>query len=180
MKMPRPVPDPDPACEEFGAVGSYAVNTGSTLSFVFPFIPPHNGAIIHPKFGTTTIAGISAARGASKLFLVGEMNYGLDNYNWSVVKPPNTPKYGETRWAVGYPGVTWASTAAPINSTHLQTLEFGTFYDEYESFRSDHPGGVNFCMVDGSVHFISETTDFATQQALSNRKSTDPIINNPL
>jgi prepilin-type N-terminal cleavage/methylation domain-containing protein/prepilin-type processing-associated H-X9-DG protein len=172
MHLPRTVPDPNPACAEFGAPGSYAVNTGSTLSFVFPFIPPHNGAIIHPKFGATTIGGISNTRGTSQLLMVGETNYALDNYYWTVVYPPNTPKYGESRWAVGYPGCTWASTSAPLNSTHLQTLEYGIFYDEYECFRSDHPGGVNFVMVDGSVHFLQNSIDFDVLHALSNRSST--------
>jgi prepilin-type processing-associated H-X9-DG protein len=32
--------------------------------------------------------------------------------------------------------------------------------------RSHHPGGVNVCMVDGSVHFINDTIGLATWQAL--------------
>ena len=38
-------------------------------------------------------------------------------------------------------------------------------------FKSLHPGGANFCMADGSVHFLNETIDFALYQALSTRAS---------
>jgi prepilin-type N-terminal cleavage/methylation domain-containing protein/prepilin-type processing-associated H-X9-DG protein len=175
MALPRDVPDPDPGCNEHGAPGSYAVSTGSGLSFVFSFIPPHNGAIIHPKFGVTTIPKIGGADGASKTLLIGEMNFGLTNYYWSTCKSTNTVKGGETRWAVGYPGVTWASTSAPLNSTTLQTLQYGVFYTEYESFRSDHPGGVNFAMVDASVRFISQDIDQNVLNALATRSGGEVI-----
>ena len=32
--------------------------------------------------------------------------------------------------------------------------------------RSRHPGGVNVCMVDGSVHFVSNNIDINVRQAL--------------
>ena len=126
MNLPRAVPDLDPSCGEVGAPGSYAVSTGSTISFapnhpIFD-MPPHNGAIIHPKYGATQIAKISAADGSSTTFLAGEMNYGLANLFWSGCKPGGTVKWGETRWAVAYPGVTWASAAGPLNSSRLRRL----------------------------------------------------------
>lgn len=175
MILPRDVPDPAPACNEHGAPGSYAVSTGSKICFVMPGMdagtapPPHDGAIIHPSYGCTTIGKITAADGASNTLLVGEMNYGLKNHYWSNCKPAQTIKGGETRWAVGYPGVTWASTAAPLNSTTLETIENVFFHTEFESFRSDHPGGVNFVFVDGSVRFMSEEIPLATIKALATR-----------
>lgn len=175
MALPREVPDPSPTCNEVGAPGSYAVSTGSEICFIFGFIPPHNGAIIHPKFGATSIAKIGAADGTSTTFLVGEMNYGLSNYFWSGCKPPNTLKGGETRWAVGYPGVTWASAAGPLNSTAQATLRYGFFYEEYEAFRSDHPGGVNFAFVDGSVRFIGDDIHPAVYKALATRDGAETI-----
>ncbi len=175
MTLPREVPDTDPACNETGAPGSYAVSTGSDISFVFNFIPPHNGAIIHPKFGATSIPKISSADGTSKTLLVGEMNFGLKNYFWSSCKPDQTVKGGETRWAVGYPGVTWGSTAGRLNSHHLETIRYGLFHEEYEAFRSDHTGGVNFAFVDGSVRFIADTIDRTTLNALATRAGGESI-----
>jgi prepilin-type processing-associated H-X9-DG protein len=175
MNVPRTVPDPDAVCAETGAPGSYAVSTGSGLSFVFNFVPPHNGAIIHPKFGMTTIPRISAADGTSKTLLVGEMDYGLKNYFWSTCKPANTVKGGETRWAVGYPGVTWGSTLGRLNSDTLANQHYGLFYEEYEAFRSDHAGGVNFAFVDGSVRFVRDDIDKATLDALATRNGNETI-----
>ncbi|HEY2827008.1 MAG TPA: DUF1559 domain-containing protein, partial [Pirellulales bacterium] len=130
--------------------------------------------IIHPKFGPTKIEKISATDGASKTLLVGEMNYGLKNYYWNACKPANTVKGGETRWAVGYPGVTWGSAAGGLNPDRLATLEYGLFYDEYEAFRSDHPGGVNFVMVDGSVRFLSDKIHHDVLKSLANRNDGEP------
>jgi prepilin-type N-terminal cleavage/methylation domain-containing protein/prepilin-type processing-associated H-X9-DG protein len=41
------------------------------------------------------------------------------------------------------------------------------------SFRSLHPGGVNFCLADGSVQFIDETIDLRTYQALATKAGRD-------
>ena len=179
MNLPREVPDPDPACNEVGAPGSYAVSTGSTNSFApnGPYnLPPHNGAIIHPKYGATTIAKISAADGTSKTLLVGEMNFALRDLFWTLpCKPANTLKGGETRWAVAYPMVTWGSTAAPLNSETQVTLEVGIFPNGHESFRSDHGGGVNFAFVDGSVRFIANEIDLGVYNAMATRAGGEPL-----
>jgi prepilin-type N-terminal cleavage/methylation domain-containing protein/prepilin-type processing-associated H-X9-DG protein len=182
MTVPRTVPDPDPACAEEGAPGSYAISTGSTLSFAPNHsafnMPPHNGAIIHPKYGFTSIGKITVADGTSKTLLIGEMNFNLGNFYWSTCKPANIPKFGDTRWASGYPGVTWGSTLAQINSPAIKNLSFGLFPDEGESFRSDHPGGVNFAMVDGSVRFIADTIDKAVLDALATRAGNETVDTN--
>ncbi len=177
MHLPREVPDPDPNCAEVGAPGSYAVSTSSEISFSgafsIPGLPPQNGAIVHSKFGIVTIPKIAAGDGTSKTLLIGEMNYGLKNYTWSACKPGNPVKWGETRWAVGYPGITWGSAAAALNATQIATYPYG-FPAEYESFRSDHPGGVNFAMVDGSVRRLRDNIDLAVLKQLANRNDGEP------
>ena len=45
----------------------------------------------------------------------------------------------------------------------------------YFAARSWFPGGVNVSMCDGSVHFISNTIDYATWQALSTRAGSDTV-----
>jgi prepilin-type N-terminal cleavage/methylation domain-containing protein/prepilin-type processing-associated H-X9-DG protein len=171
MYLPREVPDPDPMRTEAGAPGSYAVNTGSDISFVGLQVPPHNGAIIHPNFGITTIEKISNADGTSKTLLSGEMNYGLSNWTWD----DGSPKWGETRWAVAYPGITWGSTVGPMNSTSVEVVRYDLYYTEFESFRSDHPGGVNFAFVDGSVRFLLEEIDSMLYNALATRAGNETI-----
>ena len=175
MNLPREVPDPNPACDETGAAGSYAASTGSGLSFA-PNLPvalnlgPHNGAIVHPKYGPTSIEKISSADGTSHTLLMGEMNYGLKNYFWSgTCKPANTVRWGVTRWALGYPGITWGSALVGLNPDTIQTYVAGGFPAEYEAFRSDHPGGVHFAFVDGSVRFVTDTIELSILQAMATR-----------
>jgi len=180
MNIPRQVPDTDPSCDETGAIGSYAVSTGSTTSAgpVSPGLnlPPHNGAIIHPRYGFTSLGKIGNADGTSKTFLIGEMNYGLTNYNWDC--RPNVARWGTTRWAVGYYGITWGATAGPLNSTKLEKFAHPLFYLEFDSFRSDHPGGVNFAMVDGSVRFIAETIEKSVLDGLATRAGNETVDTN--
>jgi prepilin-type N-terminal cleavage/methylation domain-containing protein/prepilin-type processing-associated H-X9-DG protein len=177
MVLPRLVPDPDPACDEVGAPGSYAVSTSSASTFAsnhpWANLPPHNGAIIHPKYGATTIAKISCADGTSQTFLTGEINYGLKNLPWNGCKAGQYDRYGQTRWAVAYPGVTWGSTGSPMNSTEVDLTDpHSTVVD---CFRSDHSGGVNFAFVDGSVRFMTEDIDLAVYRALSTRDGAETI-----
>lgn len=179
MNLPRQVPDPDPACGETGAPGSYVISTGSTNSFAPNHSAlfgsaTHNGAIIHPKYGATTIPKISGADGTANTFLIGETNYGLTNLSWT---PPckTTSRGGQTRWAVAYPGVVWASTAAPLNSPLQEPLEFGVFPSGAESFRSDHSGGAHFAFVDGSVRFITDDVNLMLYKAMATRDGGETI-----
>ena len=160
MYLPRAVPDPDPACGEFGAPGSYVVSTGSDFTFL---TANHNGAIIHPDSGRTNLATISNSDGTSNTFLVGEMDYGLENYLWESCRAGEL-RGGATRWASGYPGVTLGSTYGVFNAQRMRDN-----VSEYLTFRSDHPGGANFAMCDGSVRFIADSISEVTLDALSTR-----------
>jgi prepilin-type N-terminal cleavage/methylation domain-containing protein/prepilin-type processing-associated H-X9-DG protein len=179
MNLPRQVPDPDPACQETGAPGSYVISTGSTNSFapnhsaIFGNAK-HNGAIIHPKYGPTTIPKISAADGTTHTFLIGETNYGLTNLTWTPACKTSS-RGGQTRWAVAYPGIVWASTAAPLNSAVQEPLEFGVFPSGAESFRSDHSGGAHFAFVDGSVRFITDDINLVLYKAMATRDGGETI-----
>src|SRR5262249_19059113 len=42
-------------------------------------------------------------------------------------------------------------------------------------FRSAHPGGANFLFGDGSVHFLKQTMNNGTFQALGTRSGREPI-----
>ena len=65
---------------------------------------------------------------------------------------------------------------APLNGTQLQSTPINfIIYPQYEAFRSDHVGGVNFAMVDGSVRFISDSIDQAVLKALATRAGGESI-----
>jgi len=59
------------------------------------------------------------------------------------------------------------STAVPLNYK-LVPANVENWTRQY-TFRSEHPGGANFCMADGSVKFIKSTINFNLYQALSTR-----------
>jgi len=158
MVTGRPVPYAP--CGEKAAASSYALSTG-TLPTRFG---PHNGAFatMNTPHKRISVNSISMADGASRTLLIGELDYGLVNYpNFCGLGP--SPG-GSTQWAFAYPGVSWASTVGVFNSDRLITG-----FHEWETFRSDHPGGVNFVFVDGSVHFIDELIDARTLNALATR-----------
>ena len=67
----------------------------------------------------------------------------------------------------------WATCSIPPN--HYNALS-GDLLEKlrgqhWESlgFRSRHPGGVQFCFADGSIHFINESIDMYSYRALSTR-----------
>ncbi|MEM7455766.1 MAG: DUF1559 domain-containing protein [Planctomycetota bacterium] len=79
----------------------------------------------------------------------------------------------------------FGTTADPINKNPItETLvddggfngpDDGTDNDTVSGFRSDHPGGCNFSMGDGSVQYIRENIDLAVLQGLSTIRSGEVV-----
>ena len=76
---------------------------------------------------------------------------------------------------------TWGTCAVPPNhlislagnETALLTLR--AQHQESSGFRSLHPGGLNLCMADGSVHFITEQIDIWAYRKLSTRNGEEIV-----
>jgi prepilin-type N-terminal cleavage/methylation domain-containing protein/prepilin-type processing-associated H-X9-DG protein len=162
MSVPRNAPDS--GCGEVAAIGSYALSTGTEKPWY-----KHTGAIIAAEQGKTTIPVISSMDGSSKTFLIGEFDYGLSNLMWTTCDRPG-PRYGTAAWAIGYPGMSWGSTYGVFNSDRLITGS-----DEWFTFRSDHPGGAQFAMVDGAVRFVSDSIDAAVLNGLATRQGGETL-----
>jgi len=156
MNFPRTVPAKD--CDEFLAPASYAVNTGSQSAWG----PVHNGAIIGHDKGTTRLRDITD--GTAGTLMVGELDYGLENYTFTSGPCEGQLRGGVPAWGIGYPGFSIGTTVGVYNSDRLITG-----FDEFQTFRSDHPGGAHFCLVDGSVRFIGENVDAGLLDALATR-----------
>ena len=149
---------------------SYAVCTGSGDSHFTNASAPdyHNGAIVDPAAHhvRTSVYLISTLDGTGKTLMAGDMNYGLKN---AAQLTNNQIVGGTTQWAFVYTGCAIGSIAGVFDSDHMITG-----FLEWDTFRSDHPGGVNFVMVDGSVKFISETTNDSILKSLAIRDDGGP------
>lgn len=151
MVVPTPAPLP--------GWSSYALCTGSGYGhFINSWHPEyHNGVIIQPSKGRVALKNVSAADGTTKTFLGGELDYGLGRI-------PGFGNGGLTRWAEGYPFQSSASTAGVFNATRLITG-----FRELDTFRSDHPGGVQMVFCDASVRFVRESVSPDVLRYLANR-----------
>ncbi|MHB1036086.1 MAG: DUF1559 domain-containing protein [Pirellulales bacterium] len=156
MALPRTVPDP--THEEIGAPGSYAVCTGSQSPW-----SPHDGAIIKMSQSRHPIGLSDIKDGTTKTLMYGEFHYSLRDLMWD----GGGVRGGFAQWAIGYPGYTWGATWGPFNRDCIADASRPQM--TWTAFRSDHPRGVNFAMVDGSVHFITDATDKAVLDALATR-----------
>lgn len=163
MYLPREVPVTDcPGSDESGAPGSYAINTGSESTFATA--SKYNGAFTKPPM-KTSVGMISNLDGSSNTLMVGELDFGLENLLFnSCVQRYGMLRGGTTVWGTSYPGASWASTYGKYNSSRAYSDN-----GEWGTFRSDHPGGCNFVMVDGSLRFIPTNVDAAVLNALATR-----------
>jgi prepilin-type N-terminal cleavage/methylation domain-containing protein len=161
MVVPTPAPAP--------GWSSYALCTGSGYGhFINSWHPEyHNGVIIQPNKGKVALRNVSAADGTTKTLLGGELDYGLGLI-------PGFGNGGLTRWAEGYPFQSSASTAGVFNATRLITG-----FRELDTFRSDHPGGVQMVFCDTSVRFVPETASPDVLRYLANRADGQAIAEMP-
>jgi len=98
--------------------------------------------------------------GTTNTFLVGETDF--------APRGVVSTEYGAI-WAYAYL-YGWGSTYHKFNvHNHSEVDEEGNLKSIYGAFRSQHTGGGHFAMVDGSVHFFSESIDNGVYQALSTR-----------
>lgn len=89
--------------------------------------------------------------GTSNTFMVGETDF----------TPQGVPStsYGAV-WSYGYYG--WGTGTITLDKHDNTSTVYG-------AFRSQHPGGAHFLMVDGSVSFVPATIDMSTYQAIFTR-----------
>ncbi|MDA1052499.1 MAG: DUF1559 domain-containing protein [Planctomycetota bacterium] len=68
-----------------------------------------------------------------------------------------------------YANNAYGSCAIPPNYTHADPTDWKSTW----SFRSTHPGGLNFAIGDDSVRFVAETIDLAVYRALATRAGSE-------
>jgi prepilin-type N-terminal cleavage/methylation domain-containing protein/prepilin-type processing-associated H-X9-DG protein len=183
MAMPRTAPDTE--CGERLAPGSYLISTRTEYQ---QWAAP-NGA-----FKSLSIKDIGGGAfavqpydlglqhiidGTSKTLFAGETNYGLHKWLWTGCSGRNgTPKFGDHTWAQGYWNLSWGHMAADKPEL-FNNSDANPISDAQRTYRSDHPGGVNFVLLDGSVHFLTDGSSPEVRRALVTRagEETDHAIN---
>jgi prepilin-type N-terminal cleavage/methylation domain-containing protein/prepilin-type processing-associated H-X9-DG protein len=98
--------------------------------------------------------------GTSHTFMIGE---DLPDYN-----NHSTAYYGNGDWC---------SCNIPLNNLLTQdpaTLDLSR-WAEQQGFKSRHPGGAQFCLVDGSVRFVAESMDNQTYRVACSRNGDESL-----
>ena len=137
---------------------AYGVPEPAYDGAIVPVRNPQNPATAaSPNRHLTTLASISD--GLSNTFVLGETDF----------MPAGVPStsYGGV-WAYGYIGYAWGTTYHPFNFHKNTTTVYG-------AFRSNHPNGANFAMVDGSVHSVASGIDNAVYRGLSTRAGQETV-----
>ncbi len=69
----------------------------------------------------------------------------------------------------------WAGTYQRLNYFHDDPETLEEFWVSVRSFRSHHPGGVQFAMVDGSVQYLQEDIEHLVYRALSTKNGGETV-----
>ncbi|MEM7312484.1 MAG: DUF1559 domain-containing protein, partial [Planctomycetota bacterium] len=163
MTLRREVPDLE--CGEVLGPGSYVISSRTT----FQRHNRLNGAFKNPVEGKPyRLAFRHIKDGTSKTLLMGEINYGHEDMLWADCPKAGTPKWGDTTWANGYWFFAWGHMAGRFPQLYNNSKEYGNQYSA-RVFRSDHPGGVNFVLLDGSTRFVTTDSDPEVREALVTR-----------
>ena len=113
--------------------------------------------------------------GTSNTYAIGETSWGSATQpnttwrNWGF--GANDPGCGsqcfnEAEQNRAFPGA--KNIYYPINTRIVSTFNL-------TSYGSFHPGGAQFAMSDGSVHFVSQTIEFAIYMAMASRDGKEPV-----
>jgi prepilin-type N-terminal cleavage/methylation domain-containing protein/prepilin-type processing-associated H-X9-DG protein len=104
----------------------------------------------------------SVSDGTSHTFMIGE---DLPDYN--------------SHSAAFYANGDWCSCNLPLNNLINEPppnpKDYQTNYWEQQNFRSRHPGGAQFCLVDGSVRFVADNMDNQTYRVACTRNGNEPL-----
>jgi len=151
-----------------GYVGQASYGEGSyIISYSTSYRGPANGAFNEPTGdGSGYHLGMSAfVDGTSNTFLFGEIDNSL---RW---EDGSAPVQLAHSWALGY----WFNSQGHSGGVFNQAGPVAwADFSQHRTFRSDHPGGVNFCLVDGSAVFVPESVSKTVLNAMITRDGAEP------
>lgn len=168
MALPREVPNR--GCGELLAPGSYAISTRTDYKNQGAL----DGAFANPApDGSYALDWRHFTDGLSTTLLVGETNYGHQDYLWIDCGETGS-RWGDFAWAEGYWALAWGHMSARAPQLYSNSRDWAAPNSRL-AFRSDHPGGVHFAVCDGSVRWLSDASDPAVRAALVTRAGEDLV-----
>lgn len=129
---------------------------------------PNNGLIVNLDSGPVRMRDI--IDGTSGTLMIGESAWNFPDYLFASGPCLNQVRYGFTYWSSPYPLATLFTTRGPFNPRRLDGDQ-----TRLGNFRSDHMGGVQFTMGDGSVRFVNENIDHSLLDSLATRAGGETV-----
>jgi prepilin-type N-terminal cleavage/methylation domain-containing protein len=143
------------------APATYALSTGSGDPWgTLATGNPHNGMFVNPGSGRTSLRDLTD--GTSNTLAIGEAAWNIGDYLFTSGPCSGQQRWGFTYWSSPYPLSIAFTTQAPFNpkSGGANVLS---------RFRSEHVGGAQFALADGSVRLVTENIDQNLLNALATR-----------
>jgi prepilin-type N-terminal cleavage/methylation domain-containing protein len=139
--------------------------------------PSLNGAIVYTDTVDRRTSFRDVTDGTANTLMIGETAYNLPDYRFTSGGCAGQSRFSFTYWSNPFPGSTAITTQYAFNPKDLPGD--GIYSASWvRSFRSDHAGGVQFCFVDGSIHFITDSINAQVLDALATRAGGEVIDHN--
>ncbi len=157
-----------------GVSGPVGVNptTGQPYQTLRPLDTTHSDFGVQGVLTRSRCVAIRDIRdGTSNTFAVGELSWSGATGEGPDGSFPPGPYHAYHRTSGSSWTVVYQSVMNPMHSrSYKPTQDWNAV-----SFGSDHPGGANFLLADGSVRFVSESINFSVYLAAASRDGSEPL-----
>ncbi|HEY0982107.1 DUF1559 family PulG-like putative transporter [Schlesneria sp.] len=152
---------PNTPCNEIGGPTSYLLSEG-TASYQFPAQGVFG--LVLPSYGYPNKCSrfSDITDGTSNTLAAAETTYNFKNYFYTAstcAASAGANRWGTARWGVGYPNIGVGNTTSKMNN----------FTASPTGYSSQHVGGIQALLMDGTVRFINQNIDFSTYTALATK-----------
>jgi prepilin-type processing-associated H-X9-DG protein len=169
----------DTALGELFSNGTPYLNNGPGIQYISgPYVeppPPNLNAGQHDCHNNTRCRGIFFRQSFQRPVKIGTVSDGTSH---TFMIGEDLPDYNNHSTAY-YANGDWCSCNIPLNNLLTQDPESAAYkflnWAEQQGFKSRHPGGAQFCLVDGSVRFVSESMDNQSYRVACSRNGGEPL-----